>query len=248
MTPVFIGPEIEARLDWLELIAALEAGHNLPKASITDSFLYRGADTLLSRAAWIDGLGSLVKTATIFPGNVGLNIPNVNGAAAIFSDTSGELSAFVDFHLLTKWKTAGDSLFAASKLARPDSRKITLIGAGAVSRSMLAAYSALFPQAEFTIWNRNPQAAQDMARGLPRCVASLDLQGAVAQADIICCATMSTSPVLQGAWLRPGQHIDLIGAFRPDMREADDTALKRAALFVDSFDTTLDPQVRQLIA
>jgi len=240
MTPVFIGPEIEARLDWLELIAALEAGHNLPKASITDSFLYRGADTLLSRAAWIDGLGSLVKTATIFPGNVSLNIPNVNGAAAIFSDTSGELSAFVDFHLLTKWKTAGDSLFAASKLARPDSRKITLIGAGAVSRSMLAAYSALFPQAEFTIWNRNPQAAQDMARGLPRCVASLDLQGAVAQADIICCATMSTSPVLQGAWLRPGQHIDLIGAFRPDMREADDTALKRAALFVDSFDTTLD--------
>lgn len=240
MTPVFIGPEIEARLDWRELIAALEAGHNLPKASITDSFLYRGADTLLSRAAWIDGLGSLVKTAMIFPANAARNLPNVNGAASVFSDTSGELAAFVDFHLLTKWKTAGDSLFAASKLARPDSRKITLLGAGAVSRSMQAAYSALFPQAEFTIWNRSPKAAQNMASSLPRCSATLDLQSAVAQADIICCATMSTSPVLQGAWLQPGQHIDLIGAFRPDMREADDTALKRAALFVDSFDTTID--------
>jgi ornithine cyclodeaminase len=240
MAPIFIGSEIEQKLNWLELISAIEAAHTLPKASITDSFLYRGKDTLLSRAAWIDGLGSLVKTAMIFPENSGRGLPNVNGAAALFSNDSGELAAMVDFHLLTKWKTAGDSLFAASKLARPDSRKITLLGAGAVSRSMYAAYSTLFPDADFTIWNRSPQAAHDMARALPRCVATQDLQAAVTQADIICAATMCTDPILQGDWLKPGQHIDLIGAFRPDMREADDTALTRAALFVDSFDTTLD--------
>ncbi|MCC1480245.1 ornithine cyclodeaminase family protein [Roseibaca sp. Y0-43] len=240
MTPIFIGPDIEPRLDWIALLSALEEGHKLPKASITDSFLYRGKDTLLSRAAWIDGLGSLVKTATIFPENAAQGVPNVNGAAALFSDRTGELAAMVDFHLLTKWKTAGDSLFAASKLARSDSRKITLLGAGAVSRSMYEAYSSLFPEAQFTIWNRSPQAAIEMAQSLPHCVASNDLQAAVSQADIVCSATMSTEPLLRGDWLRPGQHIDLIGAFRPDMREADDTAMKRAALFVDSFDTTLD--------
>ncbi|NBB96700.1 MAG: ornithine cyclodeaminase [Alphaproteobacteria bacterium] len=240
MTPVIVGPEIEPQLDWLELIAALDAGHRRPKAKIADSFLYRDTETLLSRSAWIDGLGSVVKTATIFPKNSTRNLPNVNGAVTLFSDETGELAALVDFHLVTRWKTAGDSLLAAHRLARPDSRRITLIGAGAVARSMHDAYSALFPDAEFTVWNRSPQAAQDMARTLPRCTATPDLQSAVGQADIICTATMSTEPVLQGAWLRPGQHVDLIGAFRPDMREADDNALRRAALFVDSFDTTLD--------
>ncbi|SUZ30537.1 Delta(1)-pyrroline-2-carboxylate reductase [Roseibaca ekhonensis] len=240
MTPTIISADIEPQLDWLELIAAFESGHRRPKAEIADSFLYRGTDTLLSRAAWVDGLGSLVKTATIYPDNSAQGLPNVNGAVALFSDTTGELAAMVDFHLVTKWKTAGDSLFAASKLARPDSQKITLVGAGAVSKSMHAAYSALFPDAEFTVWNRSPEAAQAMARALPRCTASDDLQAAVTQADIICTATMSKQPILRGEWLRAGQHIDLIGAFRSDMREADDTALRRAALFVDNVDTTLD--------
>jgi len=240
MSESFIGHEIEPQLDWLELIAAIGAGHRLAKATITDSFLYRGKDTLLSRAAWIDGLGSLVKTATIFPENAAHGLANVNGAVALFADATGVLEAMLDFHLVTKWKTAGDSLFAASKLARPDSRKIALIGAGTVSRSMHAAYSALFPDAEFTVWNRSPGAAQEMARTLPRCHATDDLQNAVSQADIICTATLSKTPILRGAWLRPGQHIDLIGAFRPDMREADDLTLQRAKLFVDSYETTLD--------
>jgi ornithine cyclodeaminase len=150
------------------------------------------------------------------------------------------LDALIDFHLLTKWKTAGDSLFAASKLARPDSRNITLVGAGAVARSMHAAYKALFPAARFVVWSRRATTAQTLAADLADCRAEPDLESAVAGADIVCTATMSTQPVLMGDWLRPGQHVDLIGAFRPDMREADDTALQRASLFVDSFDTTLD--------
>jgi ornithine cyclodeaminase len=240
MNPTLIGPDVEPNLNWLELLDAFDAGHRLPKAKIADTLLYRGNDTLLSRAAWVDGLGALVKTATIYPENNLAGLPNVNGAVSLFSDTTGLLTAILDFHLVTKWKTAGDSLFAASKLARPDSRRIVLIGAGAVARNMHAAYSALFPQAEFTIWNRNPDNAVALARDLPRCHAATDLEAAVSTADIICTATMSKTPVLQGAWLQPGQHIDLIGAFRPDMREVDDTALRRASLFVDSFDTTLD--------
>lgn len=97
----------EAVVDWLALTEALAAGHRLPKAEIGDTFLYRGNDTLLSRAAWIDGLGSLVKTATIFPGNAARGVPGINGGVTLYSDTDGRLEALVDFHLVTKWKTAG---------------------------------------------------------------------------------------------------------------------------------------------
>ena len=235
-----IGPEAEAKLDWLKLGAALEAGHMLPRAEITDSFLYRGKDTLLNRAAWIDGLGLLVKSATIFPENAAQNLPAVNGGAALYSDKNGLLEALVDFHLLTKYKTAGDSLFAAMKLARPESKTILIVGAGTVGRSLRAAYGAGFPEARFLIWNRNIARAEALARDFSNTDVAESLADAVQQADIVTCATMVTEPILHGEWLKAGQHIDLIGAYRPDMREADDAALKKARIFVDSRATTIE--------
>ncbi|MBS8228449.1 ornithine cyclodeaminase family protein [Vannielia litorea] len=254
-TPKFITYEQgEAALNWIGLTDALAKGHSLPKAEIEDSFLYRGDDTMLSRAAWIDGLGALVKTATIFPGNSAVGKPAVNGAVALFSDATGEAEAFVDFHLVTKWKTAGDSLLAARRLARPESRNILILGAGTVAASLIGAYTAGFPGASFTLWNRTAGRAAHLAEETGARVAG-DLEAAVAEADIIATATMSTEPVLRGACLQPGQHIDLIGAYRPDMREADDEVLKRARLFVDSRDTTLghigelkDPLARGVIS
>ena len=235
-----IGPEAEAKLDWLKLGAALEAGHMLPRAEISDSFLYRGKDTLLNRAAWIDGLGLLVKSATIFPENAAQNLPAVNGGAALYGDKNGLLEALVDFHLLTKYKTAGDSLFAAMKLARPESKTILIVGAGTVGRSLRAAYGAGFPEARFLIWNRNTSRAEALARDFSNTDVAESLADAVQQADIVTCATMVTEPILQGEWLKAGQHIDLIGAYRPDMREADDAALKKARIFVDSRATTIE--------
>ncbi len=229
----------EAILDWIALTDALAAGHDLPRAEIGDTFLYRGDDTLLSRAAWIDGLGMAVKTATIFPGNTAQGRPMVNGGLNLYDDASGRLAAIVDFHLVTKWKTAGDSLLAARRLARPDSRNILIVGAGNQGRALHAAYRAAFPDAVFTVWNRTAENARKMAEELPGLRVAEDLQDAVAQADIITSATMSTDPLIKGAWLRPGQHVDLIGAYRPDMREVDDDALRRARIFVDSFDTTI---------
>ena len=239
MSVAIIGPEAEARLDWLGLCDAIAAGHTRPRAEIADSFLYRGADTLLSRAAWIDGLGQLVKTATIFPGNAAHGKPAVNGSAALYSDTDGTLAAIVDFHLLTKWKTAGDSLCAARMLARKNSETILIVGAGTVAASLREAYGALFPDARFTVWNRSREGAERLAARFPGMDVADDLEGAVRGADIITCATMATDPVIKGAWLRPGQHLDLIGAYRPDMREADDAALTRARIFVDSRATTI---------
>ncbi|MBK1637261.1 ornithine cyclodeaminase family protein [Rhodovulum adriaticum] len=232
--------EGEARMTWPGLCTALEVGHTLPRAQITDSFLYRGADTLLSRAAWIDGLGLAVKSATIFPGNAARDLPSVNGGVSLYSDSDGTLSAIIDFHLVTKWKTAGDSLLAATKLARKDSRDILIVGAGSVARSLHAAYSSAFPDARFTVWNRSRAGAERLAAACPGVTIADDLETAVRSADIVTSATMATEPLIRGDWLQPGQHVDLIGAFRPDMREADDTALQRARVFVDSRDTTLD--------
>jgi ornithine cyclodeaminase len=221
-------------LRWDGLLEAFEAGHRLPKPDIKDLFVYRGGDTILDRATWIDGLGALVKVATVVPGNVARGKPTVNGAVTLFDDVTGELSGLVDFHLVTKWKTAGDSLLAASRLARKDARRFLLVGAGKVAQSMVEAYGSVFPQAEFTVWSRSRDSAAAM--GLP--VAD-DLEAAVRAADVICTATMATAPLIKGEWLQPGQHLDLIGAYKPDMREVDDAAMARARVFVDARATTL---------
>lgn len=230
----------DALLDWIELTDALAAGHDLPRAEIGDTFLYRDPDTLLSRAAWIDGLGLAVKSATVFPGNPGRGTPMINGAVCLYSDRDGTLSALLDFHLVTKWKTAGDSLLAARRLARPDSAEILVVGAGTVAESLVDAFAAGFPAARIAIWNRTRSKAADLCRARPGLSLAEDLEPAVGRADIIVSATMSSDPVIRGDWLRPGQHVNLIGAYRPDMREADDTALRRARIYVDSRDTTLD--------
>ncbi|MDV4143292.1 ornithine cyclodeaminase family protein [Shimia sp. FJ5] len=240
MTTIISFAEGEANLDWIKLTDALAAGHDLPKAEISDSFLYRGKDTLLQRQAWIDGMGIGVKSATVFPGNPAQGVPMIHGGVTLYDDAHGILEALIDFHLVTKWKTAGDSLLAARRLARPDSRKILIVGAGTVGRNLHAAYSAAFPDAQFTVWNRTQANAEAMAEEIEGIAVANDLETAVGEADIITSATMSTEPTLRGDWLQPGQHVDLIGAYRPDMREIDNTALTRARLFVDSYDTTLD--------
>lgn len=229
----------EARMDWLALTDALAAGHKLPKAEVRDVFLYRGEDTLLNRSAWIDGLGIAVKSATIFPGNKAMGKPTVGGGMALYSDSDGALEAVVDFHLVTKWKTAGDSLLAARRLARADARDILIVGAGTVGASLFEAYGAAFPKARFAVWNRSTAGAEAFAAARPGVRVAGSLEDAVRAADIITVATMSTEPLIQGDWLRAGQHIDLIGAYRPDMREVDDAAIQKSRLFCDSRDTTV---------
>ncbi|MDP3262110.1 MAG: ornithine cyclodeaminase [Tabrizicola sp.] len=241
MTIEMIPFAAEAHMTWAGMTAALEAGHRLPRADIADLLVYRGEDTLLDRGAWIDGLGALVKIGTIVPGNAKRGKPTINGIVNLFDDQTGELTALLDFHLVTKWKTAGDSLLSASRLARKDSRNILLVGAGTVARNMVDAYSSIFPGARFTVWSRTRATAEAM--GLP--VAD-DLEAAVKAADIICTATLTETPLIKGAWLQPGQHLDLIGAYKPSMREVDDAAMARARIFVDSRATTI-PHIGELI-
>jgi len=226
-------------LDWLALTDALAAGHTLPKAEVEDVFLYRGNNTLLNRSAWIKGMGIAVKCATVFPDNKAVDKPMIGGAVNLFSDDDGALVAILDFHLVTKWKTAGDSLLAARKLARPDSRNILIVGAGTVGASLYEAYSAAFPDAKFIVWNRSPAGAKVFQKAMPDVAIAEDLEAAVRAADIVTSATMSTEPLIKGAWLQAGQHVDLIGAYRPDMREVDDEALLKSRVFVDNVHTTV---------
>ncbi|MFT6118141.1 MAG: ornithine cyclodeaminase [Yoonia sp.] len=231
--------EADKMLDWIALTDALAAGHDLPKAQVEDVFLYRDNNTLLNRSAWIKGMGLAVKCATIFPDNRDAGKPMIGGAVNLFSDEDGTLEAILDFHLVTKWKTAADSLLAARRLARPDSSKILIVGAGTVGRSLYAAYRSVFPNAKFAVWNRSPAGAKSFQADLPDVAIADDLETAVRTADIITSATMSTEPTIHGDWLQAGQHIDLIGAYRPDMREVDDAALLRSRVFVDNMHTTV---------
>ena len=237
--PYITAGDVEHLLDWTRLADALAEGHRAPRPAIGDTFLTRGDDTLLSRAAWIDGMGVAVKSVTVLPGNPARGLASVNGAMVLFEDSTGQPVAVIDSALVTKWKTAGDSILGARLLARPESRRLLILGAGTVAASLIEAYRAVFPGIEVTLWNRTTDKARALAETHDAKVAD-DLATAVAEADMISCATMSREPVLRGEWLRPGQHVDLIGAFKADMREADDAALTRSRIFVDSLETTLD--------
>jgi len=226
--------EGEAVLDWLSVARAIEDGHRRGRPILEDVILRRGPDTLLNRSAWIDGLGIAVKAATVFPGNAAHGKPTIGGAVNLLSDEDGSLEAIVDFALVTKWKTAGDSLLGALRLARPDSREVLVVGAGTVARTLVDAYGAAFPGARFTVWSRTRASAEQLAAERPGVAVALDLEAAVRAADIVATCTMATEPLVRGDWLRPGTHLDLIGAYRPDMREADDAALARARVFCDS--------------
>jgi len=239
MTEMIPYAQADELLDWIALTDALAAGHDLPKASVEDVFLYSDNNTLLNRSAWIKGMGLAVKCATIFPDNRKSGKAMIGGAVNLFSGEDGALEAILDFHLVTKWKTAADSLLAARRLARPDSSKILIVGAGTVGRSLHAAYKSAFPDAAFTVWNRSPEGAKSFQADLPDVVIADDLETAVRAADIITSATMATEPNIFGDWLQPGQHVDLIGAYRPDMREVDDAALLRSRVFVDNMHTTV---------
>ncbi len=247
----FIDAEaVESRLTWTAVADAIAAGHKGPQAEIGDLLLRRGADASLTRAAWIDGVGLALKSVTVFPGNGELTPPrpSIQGVVVLFDDTDGSVKALIEGRLVTRWKTAGDSVLGARVLARPDSRRLLILGSGTVADSLVDAYGEIFPELEeIAIWSRTAANAEKLAAakqgakqgGKAKVHAVTDLAAAAGEADIVACATMATAPVLQGAWVRPGTHVDLIGAFRPDMREADDDLLRKAEIFVDSRKTAI---------
>jgi ornithine cyclodeaminase/alanine dehydrogenase-like protein (mu-crystallin family) len=238
--------DADSKLSWRAVADAIEAGHKLERADIGDLLLSQNAKSLLNRAAWIDGLGIALKSVTVCPDNPGLSppLPSVQGAMLIFDSDTGVLKSIVDGPLVTKWKTAGDSVLGARLLANPDPEELLIIGAGTVARSLIDAYLEIFPSLKrMNIWGRTIEKVQQFISTLDDKVIQMsaisDLEKAAGTADLISAATMATEPLLLGDWVQPGTHVDLIGAYRPDMREADDTLMQKAEIFVDSRQTTI---------
>ncbi|MFV2035016.1 MAG: ornithine cyclodeaminase family protein, partial [Halocynthiibacter sp.] len=244
--PYIAAREVEHLMRWGAVADALWHGHKSARAEIGDTLFKVGDNALLSRAAWVPGLGIGTKVATVFPGNKARQpaLPSTHAVCTLFDADTGVPSAIIDGALVTKWKTSGDSVLGARLLARPDAQVLVVVGAGLVAAALISAYTEVFAGLKkVLIWNRNFENAQALAA---RCNvdgkevrAHPDLAGALAEADIVSCATMATEPVIRGEWVRPGTHVDLIGAYRPDMREADDTLISTASLFVDARETTL---------
>ena len=196
--------------------------------------------TLLLMPAWQEGALAGVKVATVFPGNSGRGEPAVNATYLLFDARSGRPRALIDGNELTAQRTAATSVLAASYLARSNSEQLLIVGSGRIARYTALCYARLRPQLHhIAVWSRQADHAARLAAELGSqtglCVQGApELEAAVKAADIVSCATLARTPLVLGDWLRPGTHLDLIGGFTPDMREADDAAVVGASLFADT--------------
>ena len=239
--------DVDSKLTWTGVADALHAGHKLTRALHEDVYLEHTNKGFFNRCAYIPNLGLATKSVTVFADNRNANPPRpaIQGAVLLFDDDTGELLAVLDGELVTKWKTTGDSILGAKLLARTDARHLVIAGSGTVGGHSIDAYCEMFPTLErITVWNRSANAAERLVAMQQHrdllLTASQDLRSAVSDADIISCATMSPDPILKGAWVPAGCHVDLIGAFLPHMREADDELLLAAKVFVDSRRSTFE--------
>ena len=194
--------------------------------------------TLLLMPAWRAGGALGVKIVTVFPDNALRSLPSVYGTYVMLDAATGMPRAVLDGTALTLRRTAAASALAAGFLARTESAVHLMVGTGALAPYLIAAHAAARPIRESRIWGRNPQKAAAVAARLAAagtaCVAVADLAEAVSTADIVTSATLAREPLIRGAWLRPGTHVDLVGGYTPQMREADDEAIGRARVFVDT--------------
>ena len=194
--------------------------------------------TSLIMPAWIPGRYYGVKIVNIAPGNARRGLPGLHGSYLLFDARTGVPLAHMDGDQITARRTAAASALGGSYLAREDASHLLVVGAGQVARLLPAAWRAVRKIERVTVWARRPEEAQKLARLLKtegfQAEAATDLQAACAEAHIVSCATLATEPVVRGAWLEPGSHLDLIGSFTPAMREADDACFEQARVFVDT--------------
>jgi ornithine cyclodeaminase len=194
--------------------------------------------TLLLMPAWQTGRHIGIKMVTVFPGNAERDLPAVMGAYLLLDGETGSPLAMIDGPMLTARRTAAASALAASYLARPDCERLLMVGTGALAPQLILAHAAVRPIRNVLVWGRTEDKAAKLAKRLNRSdfrvQHTTDLEDAARGAHIISCATLSVEPLIAGEWLQNGQHLDLVGGYRPDMRETDDTAIRRARVFVDT--------------
>ena len=240
---IFDAAATRAALAFERLVPALQdlfaQGCEVPARHVHEVPVPGGqAFTSLLMPAWIPGRYYGIKTINIAPGNAHRGLPGLHASYLLCDGATGVPLAVIDGDVLTHHRTAAASALAARWLACADARRLLVVGAGQIARLLPHAYAAVRRIEEVSLWARDAAKAEALAgqlrrEGLPaRAVA--DLQAACGAADIVSCATLATAPVVHGAWLRPGSHLDLIGSFTPAMREADDACLAGASVYVDT--------------
>lgn len=197
--------------------------------------------TMLLMPAWVPGAYSGVKIVNVVPGNSDRGLPAISAEYLLSDGKTGEMLALVNGGELTARRTAAASALAARFLAREDASHLVIVGTGRVAINLVGAHMAVRPIRKVTFWGRRLEKSKAMAEQAAALYgvaaqASDDLQGAIATADIVSAATLSDTPLILGSWLQPGTHVDLVGAFKPSMRESDDEAIRRSSVFVDTRD------------
>jgi ornithine cyclodeaminase len=240
---VYAADAVHAALPWAPLAAAIErafvasadaSAAAAPQVPLRHAHALSGSDTLLLMPAWDDALIA-TKLVTVMPAAP----QSVQAQVLVLERATGRALALLDGDAVTVRRTAATSALAAQRLARPDAARLLVVGTGHLAPWMARAHAALRPGlTEIAIWGRDAAKAQGLARtlaaeGLPARPAP-NLAEAVVAAHIVCCATTATEPLVKGAWLVPGIHLDLVGAFRKTMREVDDLAIARSRVVVDT--------------
>jgi len=235
--------EAERLLDYPALIEALAVAFRAHTES-PDRTVYpvQGADAeggiLFLMPAWRAGAAIGVKLVTYFPGNARRDLPWIHGQYVLFDGATGVPRLLLDGTVLTRRRTAAMAALAARYLARPDSTTLLMVGTGSLAPHCVRAHAAVLPLRRAMIWGRDPAKARAVVAGLAgepyAAEAVADLAEAIAEADVIVCATSSRAPLVLGEWLRPGQHVALLGSFQAGMCETDDDALKRGPVFADT--------------
>ena len=243
--PFFSAAAVHAALDYTVLAEALRAafrvGCTAPLRHVHD--VTGKGDRLLLMPAWRQGEDLGVKLVTVFPHNRERGAATVSALYVLLDGATGHPRALIDGEALTLRRTAAASALASTFLSREDSATLLVIGTGALAPHMARAHCAMRPLKTVLIWGRKPERAQALAarlcdEGLPA-QAHVDLEQALGKADIVTCATTATDPIVRGALLSPGTHVDLVGGFTPQMREGDDELIARAEIFVDTYDGAL---------
>jgi ornithine cyclodeaminase len=237
----FSAAQVHAALDYRLLAEALRGafreGCSVPLRHVHE--VTGAGDRLLLMPAWRAGKDLGVKLVTVFPRNRERGAATVSALYVLLDGASGHPRALIDGEALTLRRTAAASALASTYLSRRDSATLLVIGTGALAPHMARAHCALRPIRKLLLWGRSPVRAQALAlqlgaEGLPA-QALTELSSGLAQADIVSCATTATEPVVRGRLLRSGTHVDLVGGFTPQMREADDDLVARAEIFVDTY-------------
>ncbi|MCB4769194.1 ornithine cyclodeaminase family protein [Ancylobacter sp. Lp-2] len=239
----YAAKEIEAALDYPRLIAALReafATHDepMPVRGAFDVGTPAAPGHLLTMPAWKRGEAIGTKLVTVFPNNAAHGLGAVGSLYVLFDGVTGQPRAVMEGDALTNRRTAAASALAASWLARPDSRTLLIVGTGHVAAQLAAAHRTVRPIERVLVWGRRRDKAEALAAAIGagglEARAVDDIAAALGEADIVSCATTSTAPLVKGAEVRPGTHVDLVGAFNPAMRESDDALVRRAEVFVDT--------------